>query len=66
MNQQFMIQCIDRRGMQHSSTFDVPESAGNSILRYGWEEAKRLCGDVRAVSTAYISTIDGRIVGTLR
>ena len=62
----YIVQCTDRSGLQSSSTFDVPEDAKNSVLRYGLREAVRLCGHFNAIASAFISTIDGHIVGTLR
>jgi hypothetical protein len=63
----FLVSCTDRTGMQYGSTFDVPDGEPTAnVIRQGWEEAKRLCGQIAAVGSANVCTIEGRIVGTLR
>jgi hypothetical protein len=62
----YMVSCKDRRGLQHSITFDVDKNQKASILRSGWQEAIQLCGHITAVASASVRTIDGQIVGTLR
>lgn len=60
----YLVSCTDRQGMQHGCTFDAPDQT--RIIRSGWQEAKRLCGHVTKVASAYIYTLDGKVVGTLR
>ena len=63
----FMVSCVDRRGMQHSCTFDLPDDPPQStVIRRGLEEAIQLCGKIASVGSAYVYTIEGNIIGTLR
>jgi hypothetical protein len=64
--ERYMVSCRDRNGLQFSSTFDIEKEQNISVLRRGWEEAIRLCGHITAVGSAYVSTIEGKTVGTLR
>lgn len=62
----YMVYCQDRKGRQHSSTFEVEKNQTALVLRIGWREAIRLCGHIEAVRTAFVATIEGITIGTLR
>ncbi len=67
ITEQHMVSCTDRLGRQHSCTFDVPLNVPRaSVIRQGWQEAIRLCGSIEKIGSAFISTLNGDIIGTLR
>lgn len=67
ITEQYQVFCQDRKGHQLSRTFDMPpDSMPTSIIRQGWQEAIDLCGGIDLVGKAFIYTINGEIIGTLR
>lgn len=64
---QYLVSCTDRAGNQHGATFDLPiTDTAISIIRQGWQEAIRLCGTIDKVASAFVSTLEGEVIGTLR
>jgi len=61
----YIVSCRNREGLQYSATFDMNEDEAANIIRRGWEEAIRLCGHITAIKSAFISTIEGKTIGSL-
>jgi len=60
----YIVSCVDRDGLQHGCTFEAPDTT--KIIRRGWQEAIRLCGHITLVATATVSTLEGKLIGSLR